>query len=327
MTGRYAIETAPGGVGAVSVFRVVTDDAAAFFQAAGVPGVAVGSSGVRRVFGVDAALVARTDERTVLVMPHGGGAIARALVERFEAAGLRRCDADAPDASGGPEAVIETEMARALARAASPRAIDLLLDQPRRWGAHRPGERLADGAVLDRLVDPPLVVAAGPANIGKSSLLNAMAGVSVALAFDRPGTTRDAVGVLVELDGLAVRWLDTPGVDSGAEWDGSDPLGSGAQAAARAAVASADLVLWCADASGSGPQRTGSAEQPGLTVATRCDRSRPSFPADAVTSAADGTGLADLSRLIRQTLVPDAALAHPGPWRFWGDRSEGTGGA
>lgn len=325
MTGRYAIETAQGGVGAVSVFRVVTDDAAGFFRAAGVPGVAVGASGVRRVFGVDAALVARPEDRTVLVMPHGGGAIARTLAERFEAAGLRPIDANATDASGGPEAVIETEMARALARAASPRAIDLLLDQPRRWGAHRPGDPLANGAVLNRLVDPPLVVAAGPANIGKSSLLNAVAGASVALAFDRPGTTRDAVGVLVELDGLAVRWLDTPGVDGQA--DGRDPLLAGATAAARAVVASADLVLRCADATGSGPQQPGGAEPPGLTVATRCDRSRPSFPADAVTSAADGTGLAELARLIRRTLVPDAQLAHPGPWQFWGDHSDGSGGA
>ncbi len=48
--------------------------------------------------------------------------------------------------------------------------------------------------VLRRLIDPPLVVAIGPPNIGKSSLLNALAGRSVALVADEAGTTRDHVG-------------------------------------------------------------------------------------------------------------------------------------
>lgn len=326
MNARCAIETATGAPGAVAVIRITTDDADAFFAGAGVRPVPEGRSGVRRVFGVDEALVARPDARTVLIMPHGGPAITRLIVARLSGLGIGFDQSDPDDAARYPESgdPIEGAMLGVLARAASPLAVDLLLDQPRRWKAHRPGGPLADAGVLGRLIDPPIVVAAGEPNIGKSSLLNAIAGGSVALAFDRPGTTRDAVGALVDMGGLVVRWVDTPGIgpaDSGA---GPDPIASAAAEAGRRALETADLVLWCADAGGAGPAVLTQDGAAGLVVATRCDRRVPGFEADVRTSATTGEGLRELGAIVREALVPGSVLADPNPWRFWGDGAVGA---
>ncbi|QKK10189.1 MAG: GTP-binding protein [Planctomycetota bacterium] len=113
-------------------------------------------------------------------------------------------------------------MLETLSRAVSPRAVDLLLDQPARWAAQglpappldTPSTSPELSRVLDRLVVPPLVVAIGPSNVGKSTLLNRLAGRPVAVTADEPGTTRDHVGSLVDLDGLIVRYVDTPGLQA-----------------------------------------------------------------------------------------------------------------
>lgn len=56
------------------------------------------------------------------------------------------------------------------------------------------------------------VVLLGPPNVGKSSLLNALAKEECALVSDIPGTTRDVVQVLVNWGGYAVRLIDTAGL-------------------------------------------------------------------------------------------------------------------
>ncbi len=56
------------------------------------------------------------------------------------------------------------------------------------------------------------VVLMGPPNVGKSSLLNALAREEYALVSDIPGTTRDVVQVLVNWGGYAVRLIDTAGL-------------------------------------------------------------------------------------------------------------------
>lgn len=57
-----------------------------------------------------------------------------------------------------------------------------------------------------------LVVLAGPPNAGKSSLLNALVGETRAIVSDQPGTTRDAVEVLVDAEPWPVRFVDTAGL-------------------------------------------------------------------------------------------------------------------
>jgi len=65
--------------------------------------------------------------------------------------------------------------------------------------------------ILNRLVTPPVVVVVGPPNVGKSTLTNRLVGRLASIATERSGTTRDYVGALVDLGGLAVWWCDTPG--------------------------------------------------------------------------------------------------------------------
>lgn len=64
----------------------------------------------------------------------------------------------------------------------------------------------------ERLRDGLEFVILGPPNAGKSTLLNALADEEVAIVSDLPGTTRDMVGVRVDLGGVLVRLTDTAGL-------------------------------------------------------------------------------------------------------------------
>lgn len=52
----------------------------------------------------------------------------------------------------------------------------------------------------------------GPPNAGKSTLLNALAGRDAAITSDVAGTTRDVIEVRMDIDGMAVTFLDTAGL-------------------------------------------------------------------------------------------------------------------
>ncbi len=56
------------------------------------------------------------------------------------------------------------------------------------------------------------VTVVGRPNVGKSTLINRMVGEDRVLAFDAPGTTRDAIRVPFERDGIAYTLIDTAGV-------------------------------------------------------------------------------------------------------------------
>jgi len=333
---RWGLESPSGVSGALAVVRVWGPAEAldAWMRGVGLGRVGVGSAGLRSLLGVDEGVAARWSAQSLHLTPHGGAGILRALGRALTASGVTHA-ASGPEAF--PEAAdpIEAAMLASLARAASPRAVDLLLAQPGRWRAHGagagPAAETARDRTLRRLIDPPLVAAVGPANVGKSSLLNALAGRSVSVVADQPGTTRDHVGALVALDGLVVRWADTPGVLG----EAAGGIDAEAMALARSVMASADLVLACGDHTAEPPVVEGALRiglrsdlwpgvRGGSGSASRSGRG-PGWAASCAVSAETGEGLAELAVRIRDCLVPARLLADGRPWRFWGAEGPGAG--
>jgi len=74
--------------------------------------------------------------------------------------------------------------------------------------------RAQQGALLR---DGMRVVLAGQPNVGKSSLLNALAGVELAIVTATPGTTRDKVGQTIQIEGVPVHVVDTAGLREATE--------------------------------------------------------------------------------------------------------------
>jgi tRNA modification GTPase len=87
------------------------------------------------------------------------------------------------------------------------------------------------------------VVLAGAPNVGKSSLLNALAGEDVAIVTPIAGTTRDTVRARVSVNGLPVEFIDTAGLR-----DTDDPVEKMGIERTRAAIADADLAVLLIDA-------------------------------------------------------------------------------
>lgn len=56
------------------------------------------------------------------------------------------------------------------------------------------------------------VAFAGRPNVGKSTLINALIGEERLIAYDMPGTTRDAIKVDFDIDGMPFRLIDTAGL-------------------------------------------------------------------------------------------------------------------
>jgi tRNA modification GTPase len=116
-------------------------------------------------------------------------------------------------------------------------------------------ERISEiGSRLDRLLqsyeagrrfrDGATVVIAGVANVGKSRLLNRLAGEERAIVTETPGTTRDYLHADLPVGGVPVTLIDTAGLRETA-----DPVEREGVRRSREIVAMADLVLFVLDAS------------------------------------------------------------------------------
>ena len=84
----------------------------------------------------------------------------------------------------------------------------------------------------------------GKPNVGKSSLLNALAGYDRVIVTDIPGTTRDTVEEVVKVAGVKLRLIDTAGIRETA--DTVEAIGV---ERSRKAVEAADMVIFVCDGS------------------------------------------------------------------------------
>ena len=89
-----------------------------------------------------------------------------------------------------------------------------------------------------RLRDGMKVAIIGAPNVGKSTLLNFLAGDTVAIVTDIPGTTRDAISVDITLAGMPLTLVDTAGIRGT-----DDPVEQIGVQKALDAAKSADIIL------------------------------------------------------------------------------------
>jgi tRNA modification GTPase len=122
----------------------------------------------------------------------------------------------------------------------------------------------------------------GAPNVGKSSLINALAEREVAIVAATPGTTRDAIETRVVLGGVPVTLVDTAGMR-----ETTDPVEAEGVRRAHVHASSADLVITVIEAGA--PFDAG-----GMIVANKSDLCSERRPGVLAVSALTGAGLAEL---------------------------------
>ena len=150
------------------------------------------------------------------------------------------------------------------------------------------------------------MVLAGRVNVGKSSLINALAGYGRSIVHPTPGTTRDAVTVTTAIDGWPVELCDTAGLRSGG--DAVERAGIELRPRAARPGRSGDPRLRPQrGVVGGGPGPAATSGPAALLVHNKCDL--PPAPGDRPaglrTSALRGDGIEDLLAAIARRLVPD----------------------
>jgi tRNA U34 5-carboxymethylaminomethyl modifying GTPase MnmE/TrmE len=166
---------------------------------------------------VDEVVVTRLDAGEVEIACHGGPGMRAAVEQALRGHGLEPATA-----------VRRDDRWSRLARAAHPAAV--------RWLLTDDGVPPFPADLLERV---PVVLITGPANAGKSTLLNAWCGHQRALVSDIPGTTRDLVAAQTLVHGWRLRLLDSAGLRAG-----GDDLERAGQALVAQARRSADLVIY-----------------------------------------------------------------------------------
>jgi tRNA modification GTPase len=259
----------------------------------------------------------------VEVQCHGGPEPLALVIAALESAG-----AVAKPALEWIRAVAPSPLAAAawadLARTSTVRSAEILLAQAH-GALDRALRRVADALdtnaaeaclKLDRLIDRASVglhllsgwrvVLAGRPNVGKSRLLNALAGFERSIVHSTSGTTRDIVTVATAIDGWPIELVDTAGLR-----DAQDSLEASGVALACAAHDAADLVLLVLDRSEflTDADRALVARHPNaLCVANKGDLPAAWEPAELqslVVSAERGDGLDRLAEALRKRIVPN----------------------
>jgi tRNA modification GTPase len=247
----------------------------------------------------------------------------RFLLETLESHGAKICIWQELERHTGDDP-IRSEALIALAEAKTTRTAAILLDQLH--GAFRravdavmqctdvaEAERLL--AAMDRrspigrhLTKPWRVVVAGAPNVGKSSLVNALAGYQRSIVDPTPGTTRDVVTTSVSFDGWPVELADTAGVRGD-----TDSIEAEGIDRALDAARSADLCLWLVD--GAAPPVWPSSRVHAVQLVVNKTDLPPAWDHSSAknaiaVSALTGSGIAALADGIAHRLVPEPLT----PW-------------
>ena len=154
------------------------------------------------------------------------------------------------------------------------------------------------------------LVIAGAPNVGKSSLLNALAGREVAIVSAQAGTTRDVVEAQILFEGVPLALADTAGLRAST----SDAIEKIGMARAERAALDADILLWVT--APDVKETVGPPRKPDLTISNKADLESIRIRNDEAlrVSMKTGAGLnhlrADLQKLIQRRLsvVDDAVV-------------------
>jgi len=164
-----------------------------------------------------------------------------------------------------------------------------------------------------RLPQPWRVVVRGAVNVGKSSLINSLAGFDRSLVSPAAGTTRDLLPTRLVLDGWEVELIDTAGLRAAGDQPAARVERAGIERG-EAAAASADLILDLFPAAELGEVPASSSDRPRLVVGTKADLLTataaavfPQQPGLVLTSAKTGLGISRLIEALIARLVPEAA--------------------
>jgi tRNA modification GTPase len=352
----FVVELTPPGRAAVAVVIVAGPDAvrsvdSCFIARSGRP---VGDVPLGRIVlghwgGADGEelVLCRCYENQIEVHCHGGTAAVEAVISRLQNEGCQRLtwqewiDRSEPDR-------LQAAARIALADAVTERTAAILLDQlngalsaairdvianvaAAKWSsaAEKLEELLSLQELGLHLANPWQVVVFGAPNVGKSSLINALAGYERAIVAPTPGTTRDVVTVKTAIDGWPVQLSDTAGFR-----ETQDELESAGIKLATTAVTGADLAIFVHDASKLPDELSGSEAKlapptlaphaRGIHVVNKIDLLSAAERSDLIqqfaasrigtgeplaVSALTGEGLADMISAIARTLAPVSPAA------------------
>ena len=312
-----AILLTPKGPGAIAVIRITGPNVATFLES----NFTAKPLDNRCVHGnlLDAQSQVLDDIVTVLhaegqsadLNLHGGPWLVESALSLLQSNGFELCETPPLDTFDGDD-IFEREMLVHLPLAKTEESIRMLLAQPQAWRsflASNPTSQIkreiANDKTLDRLFHPAHVAIVGLPNVGKSTLANQLFGQQRSITADVPGTTRDWIGELANLDGVPILLLDTPGLR-----DSEDRIEQSAIALSRGVIERADLTIVVIDPTQPlDPQFDLAATfAHRLIVANKRDRmtdevARSLIPIiDAATTATTGDGIDELRQLIRQKL-------------------------
>ena len=132
-------------------------------------------------------------------------------------------------------------------------------------------EHLQTASYGERLREGFRIVLAGPANAGKSSLLNAIVKRKAVIVSDIAGTTRDAIDINLDINGYPVVFTDTAGIRSS-----DNPIEQQGIEIAFEKIRQADMILAMFDASTDTPEIFQEIKKESknnlLYIANKCDK-------------------------------------------------------